>query len=183
MARPVCTYGNPILRQKSEPVAEVTPEVRTLIDRMFETMYADQGIGLAAEQFGNTEAVFILDVPEQADLDVMGQPLNPGVAMPQAFINPEITWQSEETATADEGCLSFPGMYVPVTRSRDVICSYLDRDGHEQELKVTGLLARAIQHELDHLHGILLVDHMTKTAKIRNGLLLRKFKKSNKKTP
>ena len=100
--------------------------------------------------------------------------------MPQAFINPEIIGSSEELAVADEGCLSFPGLYVPVTRSAEVVVRFLDRNGQEQMLNAKGLLARAIQHELDHLSGVLLVDHMTKAAKIKHGLLLRKFKKANK---
>jgi peptide deformylase len=180
MTRSVCTYGNPVLRKKAEKVTEVNDEIRSLIDEMFKMMYVEQGIGLAAEQFGSTKAVFILDVPEQADLDELGCPLNPGVVMPQAFINPEIIGASAETDTADEGCLSFPGMYVPVTRPAEVVVRFINRDGAEQVLNAKGLLARAIQHELDHLNGVLLVDHMSKALKVKNGLLLRKFKKQNK---
>ena len=158
MASPVCIYGNPALRKKSVHVETVTDEIRMLVDRMFGIMYAEEGIGLAAEQIGHTEAVFVLDVPTQADLDETGISNNPGVTMPQAFINPEIIGASDETAVAEEGCLSFPKLYVSVTRPAEVVLRYLDRDGTPQMLNAKGLLARAIQHELDHLDGVLMVD-------------------------
>ncbi|MBI9021093.1 MAG: peptide deformylase [Verrucomicrobia bacterium] len=180
MAGPVCIYGNPVLRKQSEHVNAVTDEIRALADRMLGIMYSAEGIGLAAEQIGRTEALFVLDVPPRADEDEMGRPNNPGVKMPQAFINPEIIGASEETAVAEEGCLSFPKLYVPVTRPAEVVVRFLDRDGNEQVINAKGLLARAIQHELDHLHGVLLVDHMTSIAKVAHALLLRKFKKENK---
>ncbi len=180
MASPVCVYGNPVLRKKSVPVKEVTVEIRTLADRMLGIMYAQEGIGLAAEQIGQTEAIFVLDVPVSADKNEQGLPNNPGVKMPQAFINPEIIGASEETAVAEEGCLSFPKLYVPVERPAMVVLRYLDRDGNEQVLNAKGLLARAIQHELDHLNGVLLVDHMTQPAKLKHMLLLRKLRKQSK---
>ncbi len=177
MASPICVYGNPVLRKKSVPVKEVTAEVRALADRMLGIMYAQEGIGLAAEQIGQTEAVFVLDVPVAADKNDQGLPNNPGVKMPQAFINPEIIGESEETAIAEEGCLSFPKLYVPVERPAEVVLRYLDRDGNEQIVNAKGLLARAIQHELDHLDGILLVDHMSATEKLKHCLRLRGIRK------
>jgi len=177
MASPICVYGNPVLRKKSVPVKEVTAEVRALADRMLGIMYAQEGIGLAAEQIGQTEAVFVLDVPAAADKNDQGLPNNPGVKMPQAFINPEIIGESEETAIAEEGCLSFPKLYVPVERPAEVVLRYLDRDGNEQIVNAKGLLARAIQHELDHLDGILLVDHMSATEKLKHCLRLRGIRK------
>ncbi len=182
MAGPVCIYGNPVLRKKSEPVKEVTEEIRALTDRMLGIMYAQEGIGLAAEQIGHTESIFVLDVPPAADKNEQGLPNNPGVKMPQAFINPEIIGASEETAVAEEGCLSFPKMYVPVRRPAEVVLRYLDRDGNVQMLNAKGLLARAIQHEFDHLNGILLVDHMTPAGKLKHALMLRRFKKQSKTT-
>jgi peptide deformylase len=182
MASPVCIYGNPALRTKSVRVETVTDDTRVLVDRMFGIMYSAEGIGLAAEQIGHTEAVFVLDVPAQADQDEKGLPHNPGVAMPQAFINPEIIGASDETAVAEEGCLSFPKLYVSVTRSAEVVVRFLDRNGNEQVINAKGLLARAIQHELDHLNGVLLVDHMSSVAKLKHALLLRKFRKENKAT-
>jgi len=179
MAGSVCIYGNPVLRKKAQPVAEVTAEIRALADRMFGIMYAEEGIGLAAEQVGHTEAIFVLDVPSDADKNEKGLPNNPGVKMPQAFINPEIIGASEEMSVAEEGCLSFPKLYVPVRRPSEVVLRYLDRDGNPQVVNAKGLLARAIQHELDHLNGVLLVDHMTPSGKLKHALLLRKFKKQS----
>ena len=175
----ICIYGNSALRKTAERVETVTDETRTLADRMLGIMYAAEGIGLAAEQIGCTAAVFILDVPPQADKNEQGLPNNPAVNMPLVFINPEIIGSSSERATADEGCLSFPGLYVPVTRSTEVVVRFLDRNGNEQVLNAKGLLARAIQHEFDHLNGVLLVDHMSASGKLRHALLLRKFKKKN----
>jgi peptide deformylase len=180
MAGSICIYGNPVLRKKSEPVKAVTAEIRALADRMLGLMYAQDGIGLAAEQIGHTEAVFVLDVPVAADKNDQGLPNNPGVKMPQAFINPEIIGVSEETAVAEEGCLSFPKLYVPVKRPAEAVLRYLDRDGKEQVLNAKGLLARAIQHELDHLNGVLLFDHMSAVSKLKHALMLRRFKKQNK---
>lgn len=180
MANPITTYGNPVLRKKAERVAEVTDELRTLVDRMFGLMYSAEGIGLAAEQIGRTEALFVLDIPPRADQDEQGLPLNPGVKMPMAVFNPEIIGMSEETETKDEGCLSFPGIYVAVTRPKEVVLRYLDRDGNEQTLNAKGLLARAIQHENDHLNGVLLVDHMTAVDKILKAGKLKQFIKQNK---
>jgi peptide deformylase len=177
MASPVCIYGNPALRKKSAPVKEVTAEIRTLADRMLGIMYAQEGVGLAAEQIGHTEAVFVLDVPAAADRNEQGLPNNPGVNMPQVFINPEIIGTSDEMATAEEGCLSFPKLYVPVTRPAEVVVRHLDRDGNEQVLNAKGLLARAIQHELDHLNGVLLVDRMSVITKLKHVFLLWKLKK------
>ncbi len=180
MASPICIYGNPVLRKMSVPVKEVTAEIRTLADRMLGIMYAQDGIGLAAEQIAHTEAVFVLDVPVSADKNDQGLPNNPGVKMPQAFINPEIIGESEETAVAEEGCLSFPKLYVPVERPAEIVLRYLDRDGNMQVLNAKGLLARAIQHELDHLNGVLLVDHMSAVSKLKHALVLRRFKKQSK---
>lgn len=181
MASLICIYGNPVLRKKSVPVKEVTAEIRALADRMLGLMYAQDGIGLAAEQIGHTEAVFVLDIPAAADKNDQGLPNNPGIKMPQAFINPEIIGVSEELAVAEEGCLSFPKLYVPVKRPAEVVLRHLDRDGNVQVVNAKGLLARAIQHELDHLNGVLLVDHMSAASKLRHVLILRRFKKQNRK--
>jgi peptide deformylase len=180
MTSSVCIYGNPALRKKSEPVNEVSAEIRTLAVRMLSVMYAKEGIGLAAEQIGKTEAVFVLDIPPDADKNEAGLPNNPGVMMPQVFVNPEIVGVSEQTSTADEGCLSFPELYVPVTRPAEVVLRYLDRDGQVQMLNAKGLLARAIQHEMDHLNGVLLVDHMSPAAKLRHAIRLKMFKKQSR---
>jgi len=180
MVSPVCIYGNPVLRKKSEPIQEITEEVRTLADRMLSVMYAQDGIGLAAEQIGQTEAIFVLDIPPDADKNEMGIPNNPGVSMPLVAINPEIIGASEKTETADEGCLSFPNLYVPVTRPAEVVLRYLNRDGTVQVLNAKGLLARAVQHEFDHLNGVLLYDHMSPASRLKHALRLKMLKKKSR---
>ena len=179
MANPICTYGNPILRKKSDPIMMVTDELRSLADRMLGIMYSEEGIGLAAEQIGRTEAVFVIDIPPRADQDEQGRLNNPGVEMPLVVFNPEIMGTSDEQDVMDEGCLSFPKLHTPVTRSMEVVLRYVDRTGTSKLINAKGLLARAIQHENDHLNGVLLVDHMSSVAKLKNSILLRKFKKEN----
>lgn len=181
MPNPITTYGNPVLRLKAEPVKEVTAELRALADRMFGLMYSAEGIGLAAEQIGRTESLFVLDIPARADLNEQGRPLNPDAKMPVAIFNPELIGASEETDVMEEGCLSFPGVQVAVTRPKEVVLRYLDRDGKEQTLNATGLLARAIQHENDHLNGVLLVDHMNVGEKMLNFRKLGRLMRDNKK--
>lgn len=180
MANPICTYGNPVLRAKSNPVEKVTDELRTLADRMLGLMYSAEGIGLAAEQIGRTESLFVLDIPPRADQDEQGHLNNPSVTMPLAVFNPEIIGASEETEDYEEGCLSFPEVQVNVTRPKEVVLRYLDRDGKEQTLNAKGLLARAIQHENDHLNGVLLIDHMTVTEKMINFRKLGRMMRQNK---
>jgi peptide deformylase len=180
MAGPICIYGNPVLRKNAAPVSEVTAEVRTLADRMLGIMYSQDGIGLAAEQIGRTEALFVLDIPPAADKNEQGLPNNPGVQMPQVFINPEIIGRSEETDIAEEGCLSFPKLYIPVRRPAEVVLRYTDSDGNPQVINAKGLLARAIQHEFDHLHGVLLVDHLTPAGKLKHAIRLKSLKKQSK---
>jgi peptide deformylase len=180
MADPITTYGNPVLREKARRVDVVNDEMRALADTMLKEMYVADGIGLAAEQYGHTEAVFVLDIPVRSDQDEQGQPMNPGVPMPLIVFNPEIIGVSEETDVMSEGCLSFPGLQVAVTRPIAVVLRYLDRDGNEQTLNAKGLLARAIQHENDHLNGVLLVDHMTPVDKILKAGKLKQLVKQNK---
>jgi len=163
----IMKYGSPVLREKAVPVAVVGEAVRTLVSDMLASMYAENGVGLAAEQIGRTEAVCVIDVPaEQAC----------GVKMPLALINPQIV-EAEGEQVGQEGCLSFPDVYVNVRRAERVKASYLDTDGHPQTVDATGLLSRAIQHELDHLNGILLVDHMSPVQKVANAGKLKRMKR------
>jgi peptide deformylase len=139
--------GDPILRKDTKPVAAVTDELRQLIDDMFETMRAAQGIGLAAPQVGRTERVAVVDVAES------------GVG-PLALVNPEIISQ-EGTAKGEEGCLSIPDIFGDVERATKVVVRALDRDGKMIEVVGSDLLARCMQHEIDHLHGKLFIDHLS----------------------
>ncbi|HEY5653632.1 MAG TPA: peptide deformylase [Pontiella sp.] len=181
MSLPICTYGNPVLRKKAVEVTEVTAEIHELVKDMFDTMYAERGVGLAAEQVGRTERIFVVDIPADGDIGEDGQRENPNIAMPLVFINPKITGHSETIQSGPEGCLSFPEIFADVERWYEVDAEYIDLDGVPQVLHAKGLLARAIQHELDHLNGILLVDRMSHVKKVSiNGRLKRLVKRTKK---
>jgi peptide deformylase len=135
--------GSPILRQETKPVAEITPELQQLIDDMFETMHAAEGIGLAAPQVGRSERVTVIEID--------GERL--------VLINPEIV-HADGKARGEEGCLSIPEVYADVDRSARVVVEALDRDGQPITVEATDLLARCLQHEIDHLHGKLFIDHL-----------------------
>lgn len=162
----ICMYGNPVLREKAEPVNEFGKELKDLINDMVLTMRDENGIGLAAEQIGKRIALCVVDVPPEQDVDGNGQPLHADVTMPLALFNPEIVEASSTMSSKEEGCLSFPGIYVSVKRPDAVRVKYMDCNGEQREVDAKGLLARVIQHEMDHLNGVLLVDHMTQVKKI-----------------
>jgi peptide deformylase len=146
-------FPDPKLRQKAAPVEEVDDGIRKLVDDMFETMYDAPGIGLAAVQVNVLKQVIVIDISEEKD-------------QPMCFINPQIV-ESSGHEKMEEGCLSVPGIYEPVTRAKDITVRYLDRDGSEQELTVDGLLAVCIQHEMDHLDGKLFVDYLSEMKRNR----------------
>lgn len=158
----ILTYGSAALRNRALPVTQVTEEIRRLVREMLDTMYAANGVGLAAQQIGRTEAVCVIDVPPSRDAEPSALPRVP---MPLILLNPRIV-ESNGEVSAQEGCLSFPEIYVTLTRSARVVVRYMDLEGREQEVQADGLLARAIQHELDHLNGVLLVDRMNAVQKI-----------------
>jgi len=164
--RSILTAPDPRLKLVSEPVETVDGEIRTLIDDMIETMYDADGIGLAAIQVGVSKRILVLDI-DQKD----------GKKNPRAFINPVIIWASEETATFEEGCLSIPEIWDEVERPARIKAEYLDRDGKKQELEAEGLLAVCLQHEMDHLEGILFVDHL---SKLKRSMALKKLQKAKK---
>lgn len=181
MSLPICTYGNPILRRKAVEVTSVNDDVRALAKEMFETMYKERGVGLAAEQVGRTERMFVIDIPPEADMDDSGQRENPSIGMPLVLINPKITGHSDEIQIGPEGCLSFPDIFANVERWYEVDAEYIDLDGLPQAIHARGLLARAIQHELDHLDGILLVDRMSHVKKVTLGGKLKRLVKETKR--
>ena len=164
----VVKFGTPVLRQKGARVDAVTPSIRKLIADMFETMYAHKGIGLAAQQVGLALEVTVLDLRGVTDrpssIEQHGKPVEVADFMPLALINPEIKATGKPVAGA-EGCLSFPEIFAEITRSDTIEVHALDRDGKPIEFRCAGLLARAIQHESDHLHGILFIDRMNKKTK------------------
>jgi peptide deformylase len=168
MILPIVHYGHPALRQKGARIAEITPEIRKLIADMLETMHAASGVGLAAQQVAQPLQLAVFDVRDVPDrpstLEIAGKPVNPADHMPMVLINPEFKPTSAAVAGA-EGCLSFPEMFADIERPATIEVRALDREGRSIEFRCAGLLARAIQHEYDHLHGILFIDRMSTSTK------------------
>lgn len=164
----VTKYGNPILRQKGARIETVTPEIKQLIADMFETMYATKGIGLAAQQVGKALQLTVLDLRGVEDrpstLELDGKPAELEKFMPLVLINPEIKPLNDPVA-GPEGCLSFPELYGDVVRPESVAVKALDEKGKPIDFRCGGLLARAVQHETDHLNGILFIDRMDRKSK------------------
>jgi peptide deformylase len=155
------------LRSVSEPVIEISDEIRTLVADMFETMYDAPGIGLAAIQVGVPLRVVVMDLSKRE-----------AEAEPKVFINPEITGSSDEKTVYEEGCLSIPEIHEDVERPARVNVKYLDLDGRPQEAEAEGLFATCIQHEVDHLNGVLFIDHISKLKRER---IVKKFTKAAKR--
>ena len=168
MILPIVKYGEPVLRKKGAPIDKVTSEVKQLIANMFETMYEAAGVGLAAQQVGQALQVTVIDVRAVKDrpstLELNGKPSDVAAFMPLVLINPKIT-PFGEPAKGPEGCLSFPEVYADISRPESVEVQALNADGQSIRFKAGGLLSRAIQHEVDHLNGILFIDRMTADAK------------------
>jgi peptide deformylase len=156
---------HPMLKAKAKPVARIDDKLRRLAADMLETMYKAPGIGLAAPQVGISERLIVIDVAEGDE------------RRPMALVNPEIVWCSGECATAEEGCLSLPGQFADVTRPQQVKVSYLSEHGEERELAAEGLLARCVQHEIDHLDGVLFVDHL---SALKRNMIMRKLIKNRR---
>jgi peptide deformylase len=163
---PIIVAPDPRLKRIAEPVQKVDAEVRRLMDDMLETMYKAPGIGLAAPQVGALRRVIVIDIARE---DEKPQPLR--------MANPELIWVSEEDAVYNEGCLSLPEHYADVTRPAAIKVRYLDHENEIRELEADGLLATCIQHEMDHLEGILFVDHLTA---LKRNIILRKLLKAKK---
>lgn len=160
----IITLPDPILRQESKPVERVDDDLRKLFDDMLETMYDAPGIGLAGIQVAVPKRVLVLDVGDE-ETDSKN---------PICMANPEIVAMGDATRVYEEGCLSIPDVRVEIERPSEVTVRYLDRDGVQQELQAEGLLATAVQHEIDHLDGKLIVDFM---SKLRREMVIRKFRK------
>lgn len=164
----VVKYGNPVLRKKGERIERVTPEIKRLIEDMLETMHEARGIGLAAQQVGRALQLTVVDVSGVEDrpstLKVDGESVAVEEYMPIVLLNPEIT-PLNAPVTGPEGCLSFPEIYADVSRPESVRVKALNESGETVEFECGGLLSRVVQHETDHLHGILYIDRMTKAVK------------------
>lgn len=168
MVLEVVKYGHPVLREKGARIASITPEITQLIADMFETMYAAHGVGLAAQQVGRALQLTVVDVRGVTDrpssMEVDGRVVDPASFMPMALINPD--WRPLAPAVdGPEGCLSFPEIYADISRPEAVHVRALNAEGKPIEFKCGGLLARAIQHEVDHLQGVLFIDRMKRETK------------------
>lgn len=165
-ALPIITAPDPRLKIKARPVPAVDGKVRGLMNDMLDTMYGAIGIGLAAPQVGASSRVIVLDVARDGEKP---QPLK--------LANPEIVWHSPELATGNEGCLSLPEHYAEVTRPARIRLRYLDYQNEIREMEASGLLAMCLQHEIDHLDGVLFVDHI---SSLKRGMILRKLSKAKR---
>ena len=160
---------DPCLKVQSAPVPGVDDELRRLMDDMLETMYATNGIGLAAIQIGIPKRVIVMDLA--------GKDEPPA---PRHYVNPEIIWRSEDLAVANEGCLSVPDLYDDVERPARIKARFLDYQGQAQEIEADGLLSTCLQHEMDHLEGILFIDHL---SRLKRSMILKKLAKSRRPVP
>lgn len=164
----ITKYGNPVLRQKGARIEKITPEIKELVKDMLETMYAASGVGLAAQQVGRALQVTVIDVRGVKDrpstMEIEGKPVDLKQHMPLVLINPEIK-PFGNPATGPEGCLSFPEIYADIARPELVTVTATDAEGKQYSFQAGGLLSRAVQHEVDHLNGILFIDRMPAEAK------------------
>ena len=165
---------DPVLRQISTPVETVDDDLRAFIADMFETMYDAPGIGLAAVQVGVPKRLLVMDLQEPEDPD---DPESPAVKEPRVFINPEVLWASETSVPYTEGCLSVPDQYAEVLRPDRIRARWLDEQGQAHEQDLDGLLAICLQHEMDHLEGVLFIDHL---SKLKRDMVLKKLAKARK---
>ncbi len=157
---------HPILKTRAALVTDIDVSVRRLMDDMLETMYRAPGIGLAAPQVGVTKRIIVVDLAKEGE-----------ERRPMRIVNPEITWRSEESEVAEEGCLSLPEQFAEVRRPKAVRMRYLDEVGGEREVEAEGLFARCLQHEVDHLDGVLFVDHL---SALKRNMILRKLGKARR---
>ena len=166
---PIITLPDPLLRSRSEPIERVDDELRRLADDMLETMYAAPGIGLAAIQVAVPRRLLVIDIADKEKEE----------ARPLVMINPRIVKLGDTLTPYEEGCLSIPDVRVEIERPASLTVRFVDRDGREQQLDADGLLATAIQHEIDHLDGKLIIDFM---SRLKRDMVIRKFKKQSRGT-
>ncbi|MEM1276859.1 MAG: peptide deformylase [Pseudomonadota bacterium] len=173
MRRPILIHPDPRLKKVCEPVATVDDSIRKLMDDMLETMYDAPGIGLAAPQVGVTKRVIVLDCAPREVAEGEPEP----EPKPICLANPEIIWASETQSDHEEGCLSIPEIYAPVTRPESVRVKFLNREGAEEEREFSGIWSTCVQHEIDHLNGKLFIDYL---SSMRRTMITQKMKKLKK---
>jgi peptide deformylase len=180
----ILQYGDPILRAKGQRIEKIDDYIRELAANMIETMHAANGVGLAAQQVGEPLRLTVLDISQVEDrpstLKLNGNDVDPATSMPLVLINPEIEL-GRETEIGTEGCLSFPEITGQIERPESTKARAQNLEGHEIEIEATGLLARAIQHEVDHLNGILFIDRMNSAAKAALSSRLKRLQKQTKR--
>lgn len=164
----IITIPDPVLKQVAQPVGAVDDDIRRQLDRMLQTMYEAPGIGLAANQVGLLNRVMVMDLSRREDDEE---------ARPFFMVNPEIIWESEEISVMEEGCLSIPQQYAEVERPAQVRVKYLDYNGKEDELHAEGLLSHCVQHEIDHLNGVLFIDYL---SSLKRNMIVRRVEKLKK---
>ena len=169
---PILEVPDPRLRQMCAPVEAVDDAVRATIADMFDTMYAAHGIGLAGSQVGIMRRIVVIDLQERQSEDEEAAP--EARRNPHAFVNPELTWVSEELSVYNEGCLSIPEQYAEVERPARCRATWLGEQGERREAEFDGLMATCLQHEIDHLNGVLFIDHI---SRLKRGMLLKKLEK------
>jgi len=179
----ILQYGDPILRTKGKPIDKIDPRIRELAQNMVETMHAANGVGLAAQQIGEALQLTVLDVSEVEDrpstMKLNGESIDPKIATPLVLINPQIDLGAE-TEKGTEGCLSFPEITGEIVRAKSITVRAQNLDGEPIEIETTGFLARAVQHEVDHLSGILFIDRMSTAAKISLSSKLKRLQKETR---
>ena len=166
MLKKIIIEPDPILRKKSKPLEKVDDEVRKLMNDMLDTMYYAPGIGLAAIQIGILKRIVVIDISKDKEKKE-----------PLFLVNPEIISKSSKTSTYEEGCLSLPGQFAEVERPAECVLKYIDYSGKKKELKADGLLATCIQHEVDHLNGVLFIDYL---SKLKKDMIIKKLIKHKK---
>jgi peptide deformylase len=180
MILPIVKYGDPILRAKGKRIAKVDETIRALVSDMLETMHAANGVGLAAQQVGQALQLTVVDISGVEDrpstLRLNGKKVDPKTAMPLVLLNPQLTLDNE-TEAGTEGCLSFPEINADVDRAVSIAGNAETLDGEPIELEASGLLARALQHEVDHLNGILFIDRMSSATKAALASRLKRLQK------
>lgn len=184
MRLPIRKYGDPILRAKGKRVEKVDEHIRALAENMLETMHAANGVGLAAQQVGEALQLTVLDVSQVEDrpssITMNGEPLEIEAAMPLVLLNPTLRLH-DETDSAAEGCLSFPDITAEIERATSVELEAETLEGEKIRVEASGLLSRALQHEVDHLHGILFIDRMSSGAKASLGSKLKRLQKETQR--
>ncbi|HJT44680.1 MAG TPA: peptide deformylase [Chthoniobacterales bacterium] len=180
----IVQYGDPVLRTKGNRIDKIDDRVRELAQNMIETMHAANGVGLAAQQVGEALQLTVLDVSQVEDrptaMKLNGNEIDPKSAMPLVLVNPEIDL-GRETDMGTEGCLSFPEITGEISRAKSILVRARDLEGNSIEIETTGFLARAIQHEVDHLNGILFIDRMSTAAKISLSSKLKRLQKETQR--